>query len=244
MICAVSQACNFILPFLSFSLPGPHNSFPCFMRVQTPRETFRRITCPACHGGSEEPTRQPKEPCRTWVKSYLNEILNISTARVMLNLSSQTFPKTPRVKLSTCTSCVRCFWYLFFPLNIFFWPTSAGCCQKGSHWFKIRKHPLTVLRVSGKINQAFLTWLVYLRRYSYTQLGLMSQHVGWSLGRERWCPPGETKQTLSASFTVLPKCDHTHTHFLSYILTHLQYKHRGKLFELNHIKSYSHPRYT
>lgn len=56
MICAVSQVCNLIrLYFLFFFHPllGPHNPFPCFMRVQTPKETFRMITYPYAMGPSE-----------------------------------------------------------------------------------------------------------------------------------------------------------------------------------------------
>lgn len=48
---------------------------------------------------------------------------------------------------------------------------------------------------------------VFKAIFIYTQSGLMSQHVGWFVGRELRCPPGETKQTLSATFTVLPKRD-------------------------------------
>lgn len=48
---------------------------------------------------------------------------------------------------------------------------------------------------------------VFKETFVSTQAGLMSQHVGWSAGREPQCPPGETKQTLSATFTELPKRD-------------------------------------
>lgn len=95
---------------------------------------------------------------------YLNKVLNIWNARGVLHLSSETFVD-PQVKLSTSSVLYQEL------LTYIFWSTFASEVYDFAHeggllWFKIRTHALMLLWVSGKINQAYLAWLMYLRQYS------------------------------------------------------------------------------
>lgn len=213
------QSARSVISFsFSFIFPSwaTRSIFLLYESADTQRD-FQDDYMPCAMGGLRSQHASLRAVLNLGENIYLNKFLNIWTARGALHLSYQNLCWSSSETINFKTNYQVFLIYIFldplkisnYVLNIFAQVCSLLSLEQ--HRFKTRTHALMVLWALGKINQAYLTWLMYLRWYSYTQSGLMSQLVG---GSELQCPPGETERgkvlPLSLSLHLSLSLSHTH----------------------------------